>query len=150
QAKEMINPLIETIGMLGLGVVLVYILVLQKSGADLALIVGAIGTVYTPIKKIAGLHLYFQQASVGVDRLMHILHEQPTVKEPSAPRPMKRFSREIRFENVTFAYADRPVLSNFNLVVPYGTKLGIAGESGSGKSTLINLLFRFYDPQQGR
>jgi ABC-type multidrug transport system fused ATPase/permease subunit len=42
------------------------------------------------------------------------------------------------------------VLSNFNLVVPYGLKLGVAGESGSGKSTLINLLYRFYDPQEGR
>ncbi len=150
QAKEMINPLIETIGALGLGVVLVYILVTQKSGADLAVVVGAIATVYTPIKKIAGLHVYFQQATVGIDRLMHILNEQPTVKEPSAPRSVKRFSREIRFENVTFAYADRPVLRNFNLALPYGTKLGVAGESGSGKSTLINLLFRFYDPQEGR
>jgi subfamily B ATP-binding cassette protein MsbA len=152
QAKEMINPLIETIGMFGLGVVLVYILVLQKSGADLALIVGAIGTVYTPIKKIAGLHIYFQQSSVGVDRLMHILNEQPTVKEPATPKPKKRFTREIRFENLTFAYAgtDQPVLKNFNLVLPYGLKLGVAGESGSGKSTLINLLFRFYDPQEGR
>jgi subfamily B ATP-binding cassette protein MsbA len=152
QAKEMINPLIETIGMLGVGVVLVYILVTQKSGTDLALVVGAIATVYTPIKKIAGLHVYFQQATVGIDRLMHILNEQPTVKEPAMPKALKRFAREIRFENVTFAYAgtDRPVLKNFNLVLPFGMKLGVAGESGSGKSTLINLLFRFYDPQEGR
>jgi ABC-type multidrug transport system fused ATPase/permease subunit len=65
---------------------------------------------------------------------------------------MKCFAGEIRFENVTFAYAgtDRPVLKNFHLVLPYGLKLGVAGESGSGKSTLINLLFRFYDPQEGR
>jgi subfamily B ATP-binding cassette protein MsbA len=57
QAKEMINPLIETIGMLGLGVVLVYILVLQKSGADLALIVGAIATVYTNQKNCRSSYL---------------------------------------------------------------------------------------------
>jgi subfamily B ATP-binding cassette protein MsbA len=150
QAKEMINPLIETIGALGLAVILVYILLTRKSGADLAVVVGAIATAYTPIKKIAGLHIVFQQASVGVERLMRILSEQPTVQEPSAPKPIKRFAREIRFENVTFAYADHPVLTNFNLVVPYGLKLGVAGESGSGKSTLINLLFRFYDPQEGR
>jgi subfamily B ATP-binding cassette protein MsbA len=150
QAKELINPLIETIGALGLGGVLAYILYMQRSGADLAVFVGAIATVYTPIKKVAGLHVYFQQASVGVDRLIQILNEQPTVKEPSVPKRMKAFAREIRFEDVTFAYADRAVLRNFNLVVPYGMKLGVAGESGSGKSTLINLLFRFYDPQEGR
>ena len=41
------------------------------------------------------------------------------------------------------------MLTNFNLTVPKGTKLGIVGESGSGKSTLINLLFRFQDPDVG-
>jgi ATP-binding cassette, subfamily B, bacterial MsbA len=150
QAKELINPLIETIGAIGLGVLLVYIIYMGKTGSELAVFVGAVALVYTPIKKVAGLHVYFQQASAGIDRLMRIFQEQPTVQEPSAPKPLKKFGREIRFENVTFAYNNQPVLRDFNLVVPYGMKLGVAGESGSGKSTLINLLFRFYDPQQGR
>ena len=150
QAKELINPLIETIGAIGLGVLLVFIIYMGKTGAELALFVGAVALIYTPIKKVAGLHVYFQQASVGIERLMKIFQEQPTVREPTAPRSLKKFAREIRFENVTFAYNNQPVLRDFNLVVPYGMKLGVAGESGSGKSTLINLLFRFYDPQQGR
>jgi ATP-binding cassette, subfamily B, bacterial MsbA len=150
QAKELINPLIETIGAIGLGVLLVYIIYMGKTGSELAVFVGAVVLVYTPIKKVAGLHVYFQQASFGVERLMKIFREQPTVQEPPAPKPLKKFAREIRFENITFAYNNRPVLQDFNLVVPYGMKLGVAGESGSGKSTLINLLFRFYDPQEGR
>lgn len=150
QAKELINPLIETIGAVGLGVLLVYIIYVGKTGSELAVFVGAVALIYTPIKKVAGLHVYYQQASVGVERLVKILNEQPTVKEPASPKPLKPFAREIRFENVTFAYNERPVLKNFNLVVPFGMKLGVAGESGSGKSTLINLLFRFYDPQEGR
>lgn len=150
QAKELINPLIETIGAVGLGVLIVYILRTERSGADLAVFIGAVATVYTPIKKVAGLNVYFQQASVGVERLIHILSEQPTVREPAAPKPMKPFASEIRLENVTFAYQDKPVLRDFNLVIPRGQKLGVVGESGSGKSTLINLLFRFYDPQEGR
>jgi subfamily B ATP-binding cassette protein MsbA len=150
QAKELINPLIETIGAVGLSVLLVYILLRHRTGADLAVFVAAFAAIYTPIRKVAGVHLFFEQAVSGIERLMRILREEPTVKEPAAPKMMRRFSREIRFENVTFAYKDRPVLENFNLVVPYGMKLGIAGESGSGKSTLINLLFRFYDPQEGR
>jgi subfamily B ATP-binding cassette protein MsbA len=150
QAKELINPLIETIGAVGLGVLIVYILRTERSGADLAVFIGAVATVYTPIKKVAGLHVYFQQASVGVERLIRILSEQPTVREPAAPAAMKPFAREIRFENVTFAYQDKPVLRSFSLAIPRGQKLGVVGESGSGKSTLINLLFRFYDPQQGR
>jgi subfamily B ATP-binding cassette protein MsbA len=150
QAKEMINPLIETLGALGVGGVLLYILITHKSGSDLAVFVAAVVTVYTPVRKVAGIHLFFEQAVAGIERLVHILNEQPSVKEPAAPHAPKPFAREIRFENVSFAYNDRPVLRNFNLVLPYGMKLGIAGESGSGKSTLINLLFRFYDPQEGR
>lgn len=150
QAKELINPLIETIGAIGLGVLLVYIIYTGKTGSELATFVGAVALIYTPIKKVGGLHVYYQQASVGVERLIKILNEQPTVKEPVVPKQAKPFAREIRFENVTFAYDDRPVLKNFNLIVPFGMKLGVAGESGSGKSTLVNLLFRFYDPQEGR
>jgi ATP-binding cassette, subfamily B, bacterial MsbA len=150
QAKELINPLIETIGALGFGVVLVYILYSRRTGADLAVFVGAIATVYTPIKKITALHVRFQQAAIGVERLMRILSEKPTVVEPDAPKRVNTFRSEIRFENVTFSYEEKPVLQKFNLVIPRGLKLGIAGESGSGKSTLINLLLRFYDPQEGR
>ena len=150
QARQLVNPLIETIGAIGLGILLVYILYTGKTGAELAIFVGAVALIYTPIKKIAGLHVYFQQASVGIERLMKIFQEQPTVKEAVAPKTMQPFSREIRFENVTFAYGNDPVLRRFGLLIPRGMKIGIAGESGSGKSTLINLLFRFYDPQEGR
>ncbi|MGZ8901265.1 MAG: ABC transporter ATP-binding protein, partial [Limisphaerales bacterium] len=150
QAKELINPAIETIGAIGLGILLVYIIYTGKTGSELAVFVGAVALVYTPIKKVAGLHVYYQQASVGVERLIKIFGEQPTVKEPENPKRLKPFAREIRFENVTFAYNDRPVLRNFSLAIPFGMKLGVVGESGSGKSTLVNLLFRFYDPQAGR
>lgn len=150
QAKELINPLIETIGAIGLGVLLVYILYTQKTGSELAMFVGAVALIYTPIKRVAKVQIYYAQASIGVERLMKIFREEPTVKEPENPKPIRPFAEEIRFENVTFAYSHQPVLQNFDLTIPRGMKLGIAGESGSGKSTLINLLFRFYDLQQGR
>jgi subfamily B ATP-binding cassette protein MsbA len=84
-----------------------------------------------------------------VQRLINILNVQPTVKEPANPKPLKNFRTAISFENVTFAYEDRPVIRNLDLTIPYGAKIGLAGPSGSGKSTLVNLLFRFYDPTQG-
>ena len=150
QAKELVNPLIETIGALGLGVLIVYVLATNKSGADLAIFMAGVAAIYTPIKKVAGLHVMFQQTSFGVERLQKILGEQPSVREASHPKSLPRFTREVRFEDVTFSYRNDPVLQKFNLTIPRGMKLGIAGESGSGKSTLVNLLFRFYDPVHGR
>jgi len=80
---------------------------------------------------------------------MHILHQQPSVKDPVEPKPLRGFQRGIALENVSFSYGHEPVLKNLTLELPRGKKLGVAGESGSGKSTLVNLLFRFFDPTAG-
>ena len=58
---------------------------------------------------------------------------------------------EVRFENVNFAYdIDVPVLKNINFALKRNMKLAIVGQTGAGKSTIINLLARFYDPDEGR
>ena len=58
---------------------------------------------------------------------------------------------EIRFENISFRYADTiPVFDHLNLVVQAGEKVGVVGRSGAGKSTLVNLLLRFYNLKDGK
>ncbi|MBI3191139.1 MAG: ABC transporter ATP-binding protein, partial [Pedosphaera parvula] len=149
QARELVNPIIETIGAVGFGVLIVWIFHTGRSLADMVIFLGGVMMIYPSIKKLAALHVLFQQTSVGVERLVNILREQPSVKEAPQPRPIERFERNVVFENVSFSYGHELVLSNVNLAVPRGFKLGVAGESGSGKSTMVNLMFRFYDPTQG-
>ena len=58
---------------------------------------------------------------------------------------------EVKFENVSFGYdLDVPVLKNINFTIKHNMKLAIVGQTGAGKSTIINLLARFYDPNEGR
>ena len=58
---------------------------------------------------------------------------------------------EVRFENVSFRYdPDSPVLNDISFVLKCNMKLAIVGQTGAGKSTIINLLARFYDPNEGR
>lgn len=58
---------------------------------------------------------------------------------------------EVRFENVTFGYDPKlPVVRNVSFTLTQGKKLAIVGPTGAGKSTIINLLARFYDPDEGR
>ncbi len=149
RAKELMNPFIETISMLGLGLLIVYIAWRQHTVANMVTFLTGMAFAYTPIKRLAGLHAMFQQTSVGVDRLGQLLREQPTVRPPEHPQPIASFSDAIRFRDVDFSYGRQVVLQNISLEIPRGFRLGIAGESGSGKSTLINLLFRFYDPTRG-
>jgi ATP-binding cassette, subfamily B, bacterial len=62
-----------------------------------------------------------------------------------------QFTGKVHFANLTFGYsAERPVLRDIDLVIePYQT-VALVGRSGSGKSTLVKLLFRYFDPQQGK
>ena len=149
QAKELINPIIEIVSMVGLGVLLLYIFHTGRSGPDVISFITGILLFFLPIKKLAGVHVIFEQASVGAERLMEILAEQPKVVEATSAKPVPDFKKELRFDNVSFAYKETPVLSDFSLAIPRGWRLGVAGESGSGKTTLVNLLFRFYDPTHG-
>ena len=60
---------------------------------------------------------------------------------------------EIRFEDVSFAYGRNdanPVLDHLDFTMRPGERVGLVGRSGAGKSTLVNLLLRFYEPEQGR
>jgi subfamily B ATP-binding cassette protein MsbA len=84
-----------------------------------------------------------------VERLASIMTEQPSIKEDPQARPVTGFRSALRFENVTFAYGNVPVLHDIGLEIKCGQKVGVAGESGSGKSTLVNLVLRFYDPTAG-
>lgn len=152
QAKELVNPLIEVVSALGIGALLLYVFTSGGSGSGkelTAFLVGA-AMLLLPIKKLAGLHILFEQAGVGTRRLHNILTEQPSVMEPTQPKPLPPFSQGITFENVTFGFGPKTVLHDFSLKIPRSHRLGLAGESGSGKTTILNLLYRFYDPAQGR
>jgi ATP-binding cassette, subfamily B, bacterial MsbA len=149
KAKELVNPLIEMISMIGIGLMIVFVFQTGTSISDFAGFLVGLILFFQPIKKLAGVHMLFEAATPGVERLIGLLNEAPSVTEPVNPKPLTEFKSEIRFTNVTFSYEKRQVVREFNLVIPRGARVGIAGPSGSGKSTLVNLLFRFYDPQKG-
>jgi subfamily B ATP-binding cassette protein MsbA len=149
QAKELINPLVETIAMFGLGALIVSIFITNAQIPNLVSFLTGVILLFTPIKKLANVHVMFKQASVSADRLFELFKQESGVKESPNPKPLNSFEKEIRFENVVFSYGTYMVIDNISFKIPKGTKLGIAGESGSGKSTIVNLLFRFYDPIQG-
>jgi subfamily B ATP-binding cassette protein MsbA len=149
KAKEQVNPLIETLAMWGIGVMVVYVSYRQASVEHMAGFLTGLILLYTPVKKLAALHVLLEQTSVSVERIMHILAEQSSIRERPDPVRLSRVQHGIQFDGVTFAYRDQLVLRDVCLELRAGERVGVAGESGSGKSTLVNLLFRFYDPTKG-
>ncbi len=89
-----------------------------------------------------GLHEFMQQP-VGRDAGSLVM--------TSSAATQYRFTGKLEFSHVTFGYdPNRPVLQNINLLIePYQT-VALVGRSGSGKSTLVKLLFRYFEPNQGR
>ena len=149
QAKEIVNPAVEFIAMIGFGVLLAYIFWEGRSIPQLIGFMTGMIMLYQPVKKLAGINTYFQEAVVGANMVRDAMKEEPAVKEDPATLVLKEFGEEIKFEGVEFSYGEEAVLHEFNLAVPKGIKIGVVGESGAGKSTLVSLLLRFYDPTKG-
>jgi ATP-binding cassette subfamily B protein len=67
-------------------------------------------------------------------------------------KSLPRLKGDIKFEDVSFAYSDsaKDVISNLNLHIPAGQRVGIVGTSGAGKTTMIKCLLRYFDVRSGR
>jgi len=104
---------------------------------------------YEPIKKLGTIHSLFRQGDAAIERIEFILREPDTLPDPPVPIPCRAPQRAIRFENLTFAYDEEPVLREVNVEIPIGKVVALVGPSGAGKSTFANLIPRFYDPQAG-
>jgi ATP-binding cassette subfamily B protein len=118
---------------------------------SLLLVMAYVGQLYDPLKTIGRKAGSLQGHLVGIQRAFHLLDLAPDVVDrPDARRLVKAYGA-IEYRNVSFGYqSQRPTLRNVSFEVSAGAHVGIAGRTGSGKTTLMNLLARFYDPDEGQ
>ena len=94
-----------------------------------------------------------QRAAGATERLVELLNATDPVNDPATPKALPRPVRgEIVFDAVSFRYPARPDVSALDAVslhVSPGETVALVGPSGAGKTTILQLLMRFYDPQQG-
>jgi subfamily B ATP-binding cassette protein MsbA len=95
------------------------------------------------------LYSDFNSAAGASERLFDLLDTEPSIRDAPDAADLPPIEGRIRFENVTFAYEEEPVLKNISLEVEPGQTVALVGPSGAGKTTLMSLLPRFYDPQEG-
>jgi subfamily B ATP-binding cassette protein MsbA len=114
--------------------------------AFFALLIGAAD----PLRKLSGVITGVNTGMAAANILYPILDRQSRLTEPANPRPLPARHERIEFRGVTFSYDGvNPVLRNVDLAIKAGEHLAVVGPNGGGKSTLVNLLCRFYDPQEG-
>ena len=107
---------------------------------------------FEPIRDLSRRYDTFQSVMAGGERIFGLLDTPVEVGDQSQAVDLPPIKGEVRFENVSFHYADDPtlVLQEVDLHVKPGRAVALVGETGAGKSTLVKLLSRFHDPTQGR
>jgi len=120
--------------------------------ADLMAYLLYVTTLLTSIRRIVEFTEQFQRGMTGIERFIEVMDAPVDIFDAPDAKELTNVQGEIRFEHVTFHYAndEHCVLSDINLHVKPGDSVALVGPSGGGKSTLCNLIPRFYDVTSGR
>lgn len=154
RVKSVLTPVVTVIVSLCIGLVL-------WRGTDLivskTMTVGALtvfiwymNKFFSPVQDLAKMTSTIAQATVALERIQAILDTKPLILY-SKGKETGNLKGDIVFEHVFFAYDPKsPVLSDINIHIKCGQRIGIVGPTGGGKSTIVSLIARFYDPTGGR
>ena len=154
RAQALSSPAVELLAGIGFALAIYYAgtkgITGEMSEGHFMGFMAATMLIYQPLKAIATLQTVLQEGVAAASRVFGIIDQQPHLEELPDALPLAVTKGEIVFENVTFGYDDdKPVLKNFSMTVHAGQTVALVGPSGAGKSTILNLVLRFYDPQQG-
>lgn len=126
------------------------------SSAELATLYFVLVGMLDPCRKISNIFSRFKRSSAAIDRFFEVLERESRIEEPAKAKNIGRHQKRIEFRDVSFRYESRDskaqrglVLDHIDLHVEHGEVVAIVGQNGCGKSTLVNLLPRFYDPENG-
>lgn len=153
--SELSSPVMEFIGALGIGLVIWYggreVVQGNMTPGTFFAFMGALAMLYSPFKSLNGANMNVQNALAGAERVFAILDDPSLKTEKDGGLDVDEPFRELAFRNVTLAYGDEsaPALRGINLTVRAGERIAFVGPSGAGKTTLVNLIPRFYVPQEG-
>lgn len=150
QTGKLVNPVIEFVSTLGLGVLILMVFATHQPVASFVGFLTGMVMLPSPIKRLAQMHVDLVSAAVSCERLEKLLALRPSIQEPPDPAPLAKLSSGLKLEGVSLDYGHEHVLRDLHLSIPKGHKVGLAGPSGSGKTSLVNLLMRFYNPSCGR
>ena len=147
------HPSMYLSGSLGIVLVVAVGAKMVLSGAmqlgDLIAFLMLTGFLYEPIGRLHQLNQLLQAGRAAGERVFEII-DTPIEPGLADRRDVARIAGDIRYENVTFAYAEGlPALKNVSFHARPGETVALVGATGAGKSTLVNLLTRFYEYTSG-
>ena len=154
-ASELSSSTMEVIGAIAIGLIIWYggkqVIDGVSTPGTFFSFMAALAMMYEPVKKLNMYNVEIVRALAGAERIFEVIDSPALKEEDQGTTEFHPPFEGISFEKVTFTYAGcpHPALDNINLQVRSGERIAIVGPSGSGKTTLVNLIPRFYSPDQG-
>ncbi len=122
----------------------------QMTLGELSAFIAYMRLFFQPIRELSQKYSIVQSAMASAERIFELLDTTPSLPAGTIRTKTPADAGQVEFRHVSFSYAPgTPVLDDLSFVVPPGTTLAIVGATGSGKSTIVQLLERFYDPDNG-
>ncbi len=111
-----------------------------------------LNNLFRPVQQLTQFYPQYQSAMVGLDRVLQIIDAPIDLTESKGAVALQDVTGVIDYEHVSFRYkkGDSNALTDITVHMDAKEVVAIVGQTGAGKSTFINLLLRFYDPDQGR
>jgi ATP-binding cassette subfamily B protein len=105
---------------------------------------------FQPLRELAQKYSVVQSAMASAERIFQLLDTKSDIRQLTQPVQLQKTKGRLDFKNIHFGYTpDNPILHDVSLTLYPGQTVALVGTTGSGKTTLVNLLLRFYDPQEG-
>lgn len=106
---------------------------------------------FRPLDLLGMVYRTIRQGLVDMGAMFALIDTPSEITDAPGAVPLQVSGAGVAFDNVRFGYdPDRTILNGVSFAVEPGQTLAIVGPSGAGKSTIARLLYRFYDPQEGR
>jgi subfamily B ATP-binding cassette protein MsbA len=147
--EKALSPLVEITAAVGISAAIAVGAMNGFSMSELISLIIAFYFAYGPIKRLGNVSSRLSMAAPGLVRLEEVILAKVEVDDAPDARPLARVRGDLEMSGVSFSYGADPVLVDVTLKIPAGQSVALVGPSGAGKSTFVNLVPRFFDPQQG-
>jgi len=148
---EIVSPVMELVGAGGLAAVIFFggreVYNGTMSVGEFSAFLTAVGLVFQPLRRVSSIYSKVQDALAASERVFNVLDTKNTILDGT--KELKDDIKEIRFSGVKLKYENSYALNGIDITLKQGQKVALVGDSGGGKSTFINMLLRFYDPDEG-
>lgn len=156
--NNIIWPVVDNLSTLGVALVYVTGIAWLGDGYGGSVTVGTlvafaayIWRFWMPIQNLGNFYNQMVTTGAYVERIFELLDEPEDITDKPGAKELPPIRGHVCFDHVNFSYEPgNPILKDVNFTITPGMSVAIVGPTGAGKTTIVNLLTRFYNPDNGQ